>query len=156
MTDSGPPNVILLREDASAKTACGTFDYSDLNAYLLVVVGLAKPEGEQIEIYGRLLQKAKERHPIPLREVTTLAQKSPLVTLSESNDLSKAIEIFGSGVHRILICQDNTTEPVGILSQLKLVKFLWDNGSSFPTIDQLYPVILRDLNIGTVQTISIK
>jgi hypothetical protein len=145
-----------LRQHADDKTAYSTFDYSDLNAYLLVVVGLAKPEAGQVEAWGQLLRKAKEHLPIPLREVTTLAQKSPLVTLSESSDLSKAIEIFGSGVHRILICKDGTTEVVGILSQLKLVKFLWDNGTSFPSIDQLYAVILRDLNIGTIQTIAIK
>lgn len=102
------------------------------------------------------MQKAKEHLPIPLREITTLAKKAPLATLAESDDLSKAIEMFGSGLHRILICKDGTTEVVGILSQLKLVKFLWDNGSSFPTIDQLYPLILRDLSIGTVQTVSIK
>lgn len=156
MTESGPPNVILLRENPNDTTASDTFDYNDLNAYLLVVVGLASPEEDQVEAWSGLLQKAKGHVPIPLREIITLAKKSPLVTLSESEDLSKAIEIFGSGVHRILICKDGTTEVVGILSQLKLVKFLWDNGSSFPTIDQLYPVILRDLSIGTVQTIAIK
>jgi len=44
---------------------------------------------------------------------------------------------------------------VGILSQWKLIKFLWENGSSFPVIDQLYPMILRDLNVGTHQIIAI-
>lgn len=155
LTEAGPPNVILLRESPDETAACDTFDYNDLNAYLLVVVGLASPEEDQVEAWSRLVQKAKEHLPIPLREITTLAKKSPLVTLSESEDLSKAIEIFGSGVHRILICKEGTRDVVGVLSQLKLVKFLWDNGSSFPTIDQLYPIILRDLNIGTVQTISI-
>lgn len=109
-----------------------------------------------MEPWSQLLRKAKEHLPIPLRDITTLAKKSPLVTLDESSDLSKAIEMFGSGVHRILICKDGTMDVVGVLSQLKLVKFLWDNGSSFPTIDQLYPAILRDLGIGTAQTISIK
>merc|ERR1712098_7162 len=66
-----------------------------------------------------------------------------------------AMEHFASGVHRILVCKDGTTEVVGILSQLKVVKFLWDNATSFPAIDALYPVILRDLGVGTQQTISI-
>jgi len=148
--------VILIRESQNTTTACDTFDFNDLNAYLLVVLGLANPEDDQVEAWTALHKKSKDRLPIPLREVTTLAKKSPLVTLQEDHDLSKAIEIFGSGVHRILVCKEGTEEVVGILSQLKLVKFLWDNGSSFPTIDKLYPLILRDLGVGTRDTISIK
>ncbi|CZS98021.1 related to CBS-domain protein Sds23p [Rhynchosporium agropyri] len=155
LIELGPPNVILLRENSDTTSACGTFDYSDLNAYLLVVVGLAHPDEEQLEIYDALAKKAREGATIPVRDIQTLAKKSALVTLSESEDLSKAIEYFASGVHRILICKDNTTEIVGILSQLKVIKFLWDNGTSFPAIDALYSVILRDLGVGTQQTISI-
>ncbi|CZR64309.1 related to CBS-domain protein Sds23p [Phialocephala subalpina] len=155
LVDLGPPNVILLREKSSDTVALGTFDYSDLNAYLLVVVGLANPEGEQVEIFDTLAKKGREGVSIPVRDVQTLAKKEPLVTLPESADLSKAIEHFGSGVHRILVCKDGTTEVIGILSQLKLVRFLWDNGASFSAIDALYPMILRDLHIGTPQTICI-
>ncbi len=156
LIEAGPPNVILLREKAQDTTACGTFDYSDLNAYLLVVVGLASPEEDQLVDFDALAKKTRDRESIPLREIQALAKKGPLVTLPESADLSKAIEHFGSGVHRILVCKDETTEVVGILSQLKLVKFLWDNGSSFPAIDALYPIVLKDLGIGTPQTIAIK
>lgn len=138
------------------KTASDTFDFSDLNAYLLVVLGLASPTEDQREKWSDLAQRAKAQEPIPIREASVIAQKPPLTTLSESHDLSKAIEIFGSGVHRILICKDGTEEIVGILSQLKLVRFLWENANSFPTLDQLYPIILRDLGIGTIQAISIK
>jgi hypothetical protein len=148
--------VILLREHPTDKTARDTFDFSDLNAYLLVVLGLASPAEDQREKWSDLAQRAKAQEPIPIREASVIAQKPPLATLSESYDLSKAIEIFGSGVHRILICKDGTEEIVGILSQLKLVKFLWENANSFPTLDQLYPVILRDLGVGTIQAISIK
>jgi hypothetical protein len=156
LLDSGPPNVILLRDDKTSKTAVGTFDYNDLNAYLLVVLGLANPEEDQREEWSNISKRANKQEPILLREITSIAKKSPLVTLSESEDLSKAIKIFGSGVHRILICKENTEEPVGVLSQLKLVHFLWENAASFPALDQLYPMIIRDLNIGTVQAISIK
>ncbi|KAF7943357.1 hypothetical protein EAE96_011284 [Botrytis aclada] len=155
LIESGPPNVILIRETPNDVTACDSFDYNDLNAYLLVVLGLASPDEGQTDTYSQLASKARERAPIPLRDVITLAKKEPLTTLSESEDLSKAVEIFGSGVHRILVCKPGTTTVVGILSQLKLVKFLWDNGSSFPAIDQLYPTILRDLNIGTQHAIAI-
>lgn len=147
---------MLIRESPDDATACDSFDYNDLNAYLLVVLGLAVPEEGQTEAFSQLASKARDRAPIPLRDVITLAKKEPLTTLSQSEDLSKAVEIFGSGVHRILVCKPGTTTVVGILSQLKLVKFLWDNGTSFPAIDQLYPTILRDLNIGTQKAIAIK
>jgi hypothetical protein len=156
LIEAGPPNVILLRENQQSTTACGTFDYTDLNAYLLVVVGLASPEQSQRVDFDSLAKKAREGVAIPLEEIQNLANKSPLVTLAESEDLSKAIEQFGSGVHRILICKDGTTEVIGILSQLRLVRFLWDNGSSFPSIDGLYPMALKELSIGTPQTIAIK
>lgn len=97
LIESGPPNVILIRESQNTTTACDTFDFNDLNAYLLVVLGLANPEDDQVEAWTALHKKSKDRLPIPLREVTTLAKKSPLVTLQEDHDLSKAIEIFGSG-----------------------------------------------------------
>jgi len=42
LIEAGPPNVILLREKPDDTTAVGTFDYSDLNAYLLAVVGLGR------------------------------------------------------------------------------------------------------------------
>lgn len=119
-------------------------------------MGLATPEPSQIEHFDALAKKAREGATIPIREIQTLAKKSPLVTLSESEDLSKAIEKFGSGVHRILVCKDGTNDVVGVLSQVKLVRFLWDNGSSFPAIDALYPMVIKDLNIGTTITIAIK
>lgn len=148
--------MILLRDSPSSTSACGTFDYSDLNAYLLVVLGLANPEGAQVETFDALAKKAREGVKIPLQDIQGLAKKGPLVTLSESEDLSKAIEHFAGGTHRILITKDGSADVVGILGQLKLVKFFWDNGASFPVIDALYPVILRDLEVGTPQTIAIK
>jgi hypothetical protein len=156
LIESGPPNVVLIRRSPNELSACDTFDYNDLNAYLLVVLGLANPTDDQIETYTEIAKKAREATNISLKEIASLAKKAPLVTLSESQDLFKAIEIFAGGVHRILIVKEGTDHVIGVLSQWTVVKFLWDNGSSFPTIDQLYPMILRDLNVGTHQAIAIK
>jgi hypothetical protein len=87
-----------LRENPTAKIARDTFDFNDLNAYLLVVLGLATPPEDQREHWIDLAKRAKAQEPIPIREATAIAQKPPLITLSQSNDLSKAIEMFGSGV----------------------------------------------------------
>ncbi|KAL3426414.1 cbs domain protein [Phlyctema vagabunda] len=155
LCESGPPNVVLLRENPNDTRACGTFDFSDLNAYLLVVLGLASPEEDQKGAFAKIQENAQGGSSIALRDISMIFRRDPLITLPESADLSKATEIFGSGVHRILICKEGTSDVIGILSQLKLVKFLWDNASSFPIIEQLYPVILNDLGIGTQQTIAI-
>ena len=146
----------MIRKSPNHLNACDTFDYNDLNAYLLVVLGLASPSEDQIQTYTEIAKKAREGTIIPLKDTTFLAKKAPLVTLSETQDLSKAIEIFAGGVHRILIVKEETDNVVGVLSQWTVVRFLWENGSSFPVIDQLYPMILRDLNVGTHQAIAIR
>lgn len=111
-----------------------------------------------METFSTIAKTAQAGSPIFIRDVTTtiFANRDPIITLPESADLSKATEIFGSGVHRILICKDGSPDAIGVLSQLKLVRFLWDNATSFPTIEELYPMILRDLDIGTHHTFAIK
>ena len=59
-------------------------------------------------------------------------------------------------MHRIVILKEGTNHAIGILSQLRLVKFLWENGRAFPIIDQLYPREVKDLGIGSQGLISIK
>ncbi len=59
-------------------------------------------------------------------------------------------------MHRIIVVKEGTDNVVGVLSQLRLVTFLWENRKSFPVIDQLYPQYLKDLGVGSQQVISIK
>lgn len=150
-----PRNVVLVRETSSAQTALTTFDYSDLNAYLLVVVGLANPDEENIALYDQIAKKAQAQEDIPLRDIQPLSRKEDLVTLPADEYLDKAMEAFGSGIHRVLITSA-TGEVIGILSQLRLVEFFWNEAVNFPIIERLYGSLLRDLQIGTHQTIAIK
>ena len=156
LIEYGAPHVVLIRDDPNSLLATGTFDYGDLNAYLLVVLGLAQPDEEQLDHFTKIAKLASEGRPIPLDDVLSLAKKAPLVTLPETSDLSAAIEFFAGGTHRILITKDGTDDTVGVFSQWNLVNFLWENGSSFSVIDHLYPKILKDLDIGTKEIISIK
>lgn len=134
-----------------------TFDYSDLNAYLLLASGLTQPDEEQITWYHELAKKAKEGRKIPLRDVKNLGKKEPLTKLPASANVMTAVEAFGGGIHRVVVVNENNPdEVVGIFSQFRLVKFLWENGRSFPVIDQLYPQYLKDLRIGSHKVISIK
>ncbi|KAF2174773.1 hypothetical protein K469DRAFT_680870 [Zopfia rhizophila CBS 207.26] len=149
LVQSGAPNVVIIREDANSRTATSTFDYSDLNAYLLLVVGIAHPTESDIASFDELAKKGRQGKPIPLRDIKDLGRKEPLITLPQTANLAKAMEVFGSGVHRILVVEENTTDVIGILTQLKLVQFFWENRKSFPVVDQLYPQLIKDLNIGS-------
>ncbi|KAI9823288.1 MAG: cell separation during budding [Thelocarpon impressellum] len=154
LIDSGA-SVILIRASPQDNSACGTFEYSDLNAYLLLVTGLAHPEESEIHSFQELARKAREGNKIPIKDVKDLGKKEPLVALAHTAPLTKAVEILGSGVHRIVILKEGSIQVLGILSQLQVVKFLWENGKSFPVIDQLCPHYIRDLAIGSQQVMSI-
>jgi hypothetical protein len=84
-----------------------------------------------------------------------VCRKESLVTLPGNEDLARAIEVFGSGIHRILVTGPKG-EVVGVLSQLKLVEFFWNEGVNFRVIDELYPRLMRDLGIGSQQIIAIR
>lgn len=149
--------MLLLRENAESTAAVGTFDYSDLNAYLLLAVGLVKPDEEQITSFEELAKKARDGSKIPLKDVKDLGRKNPLIKLAASTSVMTAVEIFGGGLHRVLVVSDqDSNDVVGVFSQFRLVKFLWENGRSFPVIDQLYPYNLKELKIGSHRVISIK
>lgn len=148
---------MLIRERTSF-SVIGTFDHRDLNAYLLLVLGLSRPDDDDdhAEDFIETAQRAREGKPIHLREIKDLGKKEPLAFLDESADLLKAIETFGKGVHRVVVRNENTNEATGVLSQSRLVRFLWDNGRSFPMLDQLYTQQLMDLKIGSNDVIAIK
>ena len=93
---------------------------------------------------------------MPLKDVKDLGNKEPFVTLPHNANLTKAVECFGGGVHRIIVVKEGTDDVIGVLSQLRLVKFLWEHRQSFPVIDRLYSQYLKDLGVGSQQVISIK
>lgn len=149
-------NVLLVRDNPTSLSAIGTFGYADLNAYLLTVIGIARADEDRIQDFRQVAMKAKEGAAIPVRDIMNLAQKEPLTLLPHTANLLKAVETFGRGIHRIIVVREGTQEVMSLLSQTKLVRFLWENGRSFPVIDQLYPQYLRDLKIGSNQVVSIK
>jgi len=151
--------VLLLRDPKSSAPVVGTFDYNALNAYLLTAVGIAQPSEENAEKFANMARSAGESKPIPLRDVRDIGRKDPVTFLPESANLTKAIETFGRGVHRVLVAREGPEgeiEVTGLLSQTRLMRFLWENGRNFPVIDQLYSQYLRDLKIGSNTPISIK
>ena len=149
-------HVLLVRHRKDERAAYATYDYRDLTQYLLFATGQLQPDEEHFPIFTSLAKKAQAGHMIPLRDAKSLGNKEPFMTLPSTANLTHAIEVFGGGVHRIVIVEEGTDNVIGILSQLRLVRFLWENGRSFPTLDRLYSQSIKDLGIGSQQTISIK
>ncbi|KAI1483778.1 hypothetical protein F4774DRAFT_366467 [Daldinia eschscholtzii] len=147
-------NVVIIRENATSTVPVSTFDYNDLNAYILVVVGLAHPTDDLVELYDSIAKRAQARDNIPLRDIQPICRKESLITLQGDEDLAKAIEVFGSGVHRVLV-RNHNAEVIGILSQLKLLEFFWNEGINFRVIDELYPKLLREVGVGSQQILAV-
>jgi hypothetical protein len=146
-----------IRTSPDDESVCGTFDYTDLNAFLLLIMGLYQPdEYEDLSSFEDLAKKARAGSTIPVKLVKDLGKKDPFITVPESEGLSKVVEILGSGVHRIAVVRDGTNQVIGMLSQLRLIRFFWDNGRSFSSIEALYSCSLRDLKIGSTSVISIR
>lgn len=157
-------NVVLIRGDenssgvpsAGGKWATSTFDYADLTRYLLVVVGLATPESpEEVALYDRLAAKARDRQPITIREIQPLCRQESLVALPFDESVGTAMEILGSGVHRVLVTSP-LGEVVGLLSQARLVEFFWNEGGAFEGVEPLWPMILRDLDVGSKEIMAVR
>ena len=148
--------MLLIRASKSEKSATATFDYRDLTQYLLFATGQLEPPTELLSFYQGLANKAQTGQKIPLRDAKSLGSQEQFVTLSHTAQLTKAVEIFGGGTHRIIITREGSHDVIGILSQLRLVRFLWENSRCFPVIDQLYGAEIRDLGIGSQNLISIK
>ncbi|CAI4213322.1 unnamed protein product [Parascedosporium putredinis] len=149
-------NVVLVRsaDHDQGQQPVTTFDFNDLNTYLLVVIGLAKPEENNIALYDEIAIKARDGSVIPLCDIQSMCRKQSLVTLCSTDKLGRAIEILGSGVHRVLV-SDESGAIIGILSQLKLIEFFWSEGLHFPTIEKLYTAHISELGIASKQVLAV-
>jgi CBS domain-containing protein len=128
---------VLVRESTKTKTAVATFDYSDLNAYLLLVLGLALPDDSAQQLSNR----ARSGDAIPLADLLDhLGAREMPAFLPHTADLTQAMEVLGGGSHRLIICKEGTSEVVGIVSQLRLA---------------LYPRSLHELQAGAKEVVFI-
>ncbi|SCV01049.1 LAMI_0G09032g1_1 [Lachancea mirantina] len=121
---------------------CITFDYNDLNSYLLLVLNKIQVNDAQV---ARDCQTGK---PVPVGEIVKLTPKNKFNKLPETENLSTAIGILGSGVHRVAITDPQGTQIKGVLSQRRLIKYLWDNARQFSNLESLLNSSLSDLKIG--------
>ena len=121
-----------------------------------MVVGLTQPDEDHAQDFQMLAKKGREGKPIPVADVKNLGRTDPFTTLPHTADLMQAVEAFGQGIHRLVVVKEGTDQVVGVLSQTRLVRFLWENGRSFPVLEQLYHSYLRDLKVGSNEVVAIK
>jgi CBS domain-containing protein len=156
LIDSGAPNVILIRESTDSRKAIGVFDYDDLNSYLLLVTGLARPQDSDFDQVDSIVSRARTNQPVELGNVKQLlGRKEPPAFCEGSDTLARAVEIFGGGCHRILVRAPGSQDVVGILSQVRLLRFLWENRASFQPVEQLHNRSLKELDLGSHSVVSI-
>ncbi|KAI4738494.1 hypothetical protein E4T50_11035 [Aureobasidium sp. EXF-12298] len=156
LIESGSPNVILIRESPSTRKAIGQFDYDDLNAYLLLVTGLARPQDSDFDQVDKIVSRARTNQPVELGHVKNLLGRKETPAFCDADaTLARAVEIFGGGCHRIIVRAPGSEDVVGILSQLRLVRFLWENRASFQPVEQLHNRSLKELDLGSHSVISI-
>lgn len=138
---------------------CLTFDYTDLNAYLLLVLNKIKAQGllntmnYDASYINEMIQRAQKGDQVPVSFVIRLNTKNPFIKLTEDDTISTVVEILGTGVHRVAITNEN--KLTGILSQRRLVKYLWENARRFPSMEPLFQSSIKSLNIGSANPISI-
>ncbi|SCU83840.1 LAME_0C06920g1_1 [Lachancea meyersii CBS 8951] len=125
---------------------CFTFDYNDLNSYLLLVLNKIQVNDPQV---ARDCQMGK---PVPVGQIVKLTPKNQFHKLRETDNLSTAMGILGSGVHRVAITDPESTQIKGILSQRRLIKYLWDNARQFSSLQPLLNSSLKDLGIGVLDS----
>lgn len=130
-----------------------TFDYADLNTYLLLVLGHIEPINQSEDI-TKQIERARQGKEVPVRFVTQLGVAEPFITVPSTSTLITAAEILGNGVHRIAVTSYNN-ELEGILSQRRFIRYIWENGRLFKSLETLFQTPLADLGIGSSVIISI-
>ncbi|KAF3985241.1 hypothetical protein FT663_05161 [Candidozyma haemuli var. vulneris] len=160
--------------DSSDLSNCLSFDYSDLNTYLLLIMNKiaisdlcvddipdengdtnALTPQQKHEKLHQLVARAKKGEEVPVDFIVRLHPKTPFVRLKDNESLFKAVESFGNGVHRVAIV-DNANKITGILSQRRTIRFLWENARRFPSLEFLLNSSLQDLKIGSTSPITIQ
>lgn len=150
---------------------CLSFDCSDLNTYLLLVMNkinlnqlatgaLFDDEGKTLtpeqkqEMLLMMINRAKKGGEVPVDFIVKLHPKNPFFKFRESESLYKAVEAFGNGVHRVAVVNSDN-KITGILSQRRMIRFFWDNARRFPSLEFLLSSTLQDLKIGSTHPFTI-
>lgn len=128
-----------------------TFDFADLNGYLLLVLGHLTVLDPVAEEFEQAIKRARMGKPAPVEIAAQFGARDPFVRMTAETPLSAAIQKFASGVHRIAVVSsvDESNHVVGMLSQRRLVTYVNDHLRRFPAVEQLFDRTLEELHIGS-------
>lgn len=159
------------KSDSTDLANCLTFDYGDLNTYLLLIMnkinfndlcidevesGSSLTLKQKHEFILNVVNKGKHGEEVPVDFIVKLHPKNPFLKFQSNEPLLKVMEALGNGVHRVAITDEfNNNKIVGILSQRRLIKFMWENARRFPSLDFYLNSTLQDLKIGSNNPITI-
>lgn len=133
-----------------------TFDYADLNAYLLMVMCLTEPVNSDDETLAYVEKARAGGSGVPVKFAAHLGAKNELHVLKSNSTIIEAVEILGRGVHRVAIADaQDANVTVGVLSQRRLIRFIWENGRQFKSLEPFFQMKLTDLGIGPKDVVSI-
>ncbi|ANB15821.1 Sds24p [Sugiyamaella lignohabitans] len=136
-------------------TITHTFDYADLNAYLLLVLGHIEPIDRTPDVEQKVVN-ARAGKEVPVKFVSQLGIKDPYVVIPSNSTLSTVVEILGNGVHRIAVSDPATpSDIIGIVSQRRLIRYIWENGRLFKSLEPLFQKPLSELHVGSTNVLSI-
>jgi len=120
----------------------GILDYRDLVAFILLVFSKDK-DGSKHEIFldydrgakikyivenASKLSQEDENNKLSIHLLADLSLKNPTNTLLYNSPISKAVDIFSNGIHRLLLVKEDGS-LYGILSQSDIAKYF---ASLFP------------------------
>ncbi|OVF06610.1 hypothetical protein A9F13_20g01122 [Clavispora lusitaniae] len=161
---------VVLSQSDDGSTNYLSFDYSDLNTYLLLIMNRISVDDvlpsqdsdgrrpslqERKDTLTSYINRAKKGEEVPVEIIVSLQPKTPFLRFKESDTLLKAVEVFGSGAHRVAII-NNDNKISGILSQRRTIKFFWDNARRFTSLDYLLNSSLQDLKVISSNPVTIQ
>ncbi|EPX74335.1 inducer-sexual development Sds23/Moc1 [Schizosaccharomyces octosporus yFS286] len=123
-----------------------TFDYADLNAFLLMVVGFDDFNDDR---FKELAEKVRAGNVVTAYEVSLLGKsKDVFMTIPPTTTLGELAKTLASGIRRVAVTNESG-ELSFMASQRSIIRFLWNNIRAFPDLEPLMARTIHSLDIGS-------
>ncbi|KAG0262366.1 cell separation during budding [Mortierella polycephala] len=141
--------------DAQKKTYVGMFDYSDLMAYLLIILKkMEVPLDDQSVEMHDLIEKTSKSQTIPVKLAADLSGKDPFCSVMAETRLGAVVSNFATGIHRVAV-MDSNGDIKGILTQSSVLDFLLRHLSEFPQLQPVMQQSLQQLGLSNSKVLSV-